>query len=188
MFMSSWMRQDRPVYFEVWFRRFFNRETNMKTFHRMARLLFSATVATSLMIATASAQDVLGTWSCGMTAEDPSGEGSISVELEVTFSRDGTYRRDGEMTIVMAALQVDTSIAVRETGSWTLDSMVLTTVPGEIELQSTDESPSQMEQMIVQQMQSAAQDTSEESITITSLTATTMTLDAEGEAMMCEKA
>lgn len=159
----------------------------MKTFHRIPRLLFSAAVIGSLVIATASAQEVLGTWNCGMTAEDPSGEGSINMEFEATFNADGTYERAGEMTIVMAALQVDTSFTFMESGSWTRDSMHLTTTPSEIEFQSGDEEPSQIEQMFLQQMQTAADNPEEETITISSLTATTMTLDVEGEATVCEK-
>lgn len=161
----------------------------MKTFHRLCRLLFGVAAIGSLVIATASAsaQEVLGTWSCGMTAEDPSGQGSIDMEFEATFNADGTYRRAGAMTIVMAALQVDTSFDFMETGSWTRDSMLLTTIPSEIEFQSADEEPSQIEQMFLQQMQSAAENPEEETITITSLTATTMTFDVEGEVTLCEK-
>ena len=125
-----------------------------------------------------------------MMVEDPTGQGSVSAEFEMTYKSDGTYERMGLMTIVMAALQIDTSISIAESGDWTKESMVLTEMRHELEFAIADEEPSQMEQMIVQQMQAAAEATSEESMTITSLTATSMSLQPgggdDGE-MMCDK-
>jgi hypothetical protein len=65
--------------------------------------------------------------------------------------------------------------------------MVLTTTPSEIAFESTEEAPSQIEQMFAQQIQSAAQNAPEQSLTINSLTATTMTIDAEGDETTCQK-
>ena len=162
----------------------------MNTSIRIWRLLLGGAVAGSLLISTASAQDVLGTWTCSMMVEDPTGQGSVSAEFEMTYKSDGTYERMGLMTIVMAALQIDTSISIAESGDWTKESMVLTEMRHELEFAIADEEPSQMEQMIVQQMQAAAEATSEESMTITSLTATSMSLQPgggdDGE-MMCDK-
>lgn len=162
----------------------------MKTSNRIYRLLFGALAIAGLQITTASAQDVLGSWTCGMSMVDPSGEGSISAEFHMTFKPDGSYERTGAMSIVMAALQVDTSFTMAETGSWTKDAMVLTTKTEEIAFESTDEAPSQIEAMILQQMEASAQNSPEDSMTIKSLTATTMSLEAgdgESDEMMCDK-
>jgi hypothetical protein len=159
----------------------------MKTIHPIAQL-FGAAAVSCLAIATASAQDVLGTWSCAMMSEDPSGEGSVNMEFEATFSADGTDQRAGEMNIVMQALQVDTSFSFTEAGSWTRNAMVLTTAPSEIGFESSEQAPSQIEQMIAQQIQAAAQNSPEQTLTIKSLTATTMTVDSEGEETTCQRA
>lgn len=158
----------------------------MKTIHPIGRVLGIVAFG-CFATATASAQDVLGTWNCGMTMQDPSGQGSVSVQFEATFNADGSYERAGDMSIVMAALQVDTSFSFKEAGSWTRDAMVLTTTPSEIAFESTEEAPSQIEQMFAQQIQSAAQNAPEQSLTINSLTATTMTIDAEGDETTCQK-
>jgi uncharacterized lipoprotein NlpE involved in copper resistance len=163
----------------------------MKTSNRIFRLSFSILAIAGLQISTASAQDVLGRWKCSMSMADPSGEGSVSADFDVTFNADGSYARTGAMSIVMAALQVDTSFTMAETGTWTKDAMMLTTKTDEIAFESTDDSPSQIEQMILQQMEASAQNAPEDSIMIKSLTATTMSLetgDGEDEVMMCEKA
>jgi hypothetical protein len=162
----------------------------MKTSNRICRLLFSVLAIAGLQISTASAQDVLGSWNCSMSMVDPSGEGSISAEFDVTFNADGSYERNGAMSIVMAALQVDTSFTMAETGTWTKEEMTLTTDTEEIAFESTDEAPSDIEKMILQQMESAAQTSPEDSVVITSLTATTMSLetgDGQGEEMTCDK-
>ena len=125
-----------------------------------------------------------------MSMVDPSGEGSITADFDMTFNANGSYERNGAMSIVMQALQVDTSFTMAETGTWTKNEMVLTTQTEEITFESTDEAPSTMEQMILQQMQASAQNAPEDEITITSLTATTMSLetgDGEGDEMTCDK-
>jgi hypothetical protein len=91
------------------------------------------------------------------------------------------------MNILMQALQVDTSFTFTETGSWTRNAMLLTTAPNEIEFESSEEAPSQIEQMIAQQIQAAAQNSPEQALTIKSLTATTMTVDSEGEETTCQR-
>ena len=162
----------------------------MNTSIRVWRLIFSGAFVGSLLISTASAQDVLGTWSCSMLVEDPANQASVSAEFEMTYRADGTYERMGVMTIVMAALQIDTAISIAESGNWKKESMVLTEIRSELEFASADEAPSQMEQMIVQQMQTAAEASNEESMTITSLTATSMSLQpggGEDGEMMCDK-
>ena len=164
----------------------------MKMSNRICRLLFSALAVAGLQISTASAQDVLGNWKCSMSMVDPQGEGSVTADIDVTFNPDGSYERNGAMTIVVAALQVETSFTMAETGTWTKDEMVLTTKTDEISFDSTDEAPTTMEQMILQQMETSAQNAPEDSITITSLTATTMSLETgdgsgQGDEMTCNK-
>jgi len=162
----------------------------MKTSNRISLLLLSTLAIAGLQVSTASAQDVLGSWKCSMSMVDPQGEGSITADFDVTFNANGSYERNGAMSIVMQALQVDTSFTMAETGTWTKNEMVLTTQTEEITFESTDEAPSQMEQMILQQMQASAQDAPEDEIKITSLTATTMSLetgDGEGDEMTCDK-
>ena len=159
----------------------------MKFIRSIGRLA-GAVVVSCAAVATASAQDLLGTWDCGAAIDDPTGQGNISIQFEATFSDNGVYERSGEMSIAIEALQLDATLSIMETGTWTRDGMALKTTTTELAIEPAgDEAPSPMVQMFAQQMQASSQNAGEQTLAITSLTATTMTIDSSGSETSCER-
>ena len=159
----------------------------MKLIRSIGRFAAAVTLSCAA-IATASAQDIIGRWDCGTMSQDLAGQGTISLDFDVTISADGVYEREGVMSIVMEALEVNASFSIMEIGSWTREGMELTTTTSEFVVEPAgDEAPSQMAQMIAQQMQASAGNGQQQTLTITSLTATTMTIDSAGDETTCER-
>ncbi|HUF72586.1 MAG TPA: hypothetical protein VMR74_06790 [Gammaproteobacteria bacterium] len=166
----------------------------MKTLPRVCQLTFASAAMTGCLIATAFAQndDIIGTWTCDLTVDDPESGAQMNAEFEHTYDGDGTYERAGEMNIVIEAFDVDIAIGIEESGTWRwVESMVVGETTTDIEFSSAVETPSQMEQMMLQQMQAAAdaESSEEQTVDISSLTATTMEIeDDDGAVMVCAKA
>jgi hypothetical protein len=135
--------------------------------------------------------DIIGDWTCDLTVDDPETGTKMNAEFEHSYDDDGTYERSGQMNIVIEAFDVDISIGIDEEGTWRwVESMVIGETTTDIEFSSTVETPSQMEQMMLAQMQAAAdaESSEEQPVDIASLTATTMEIeDDDGTAMVCEK-
>jgi hypothetical protein len=165
----------------------------MFTSKRISRHFFSGFASMSCLIGTAFAQedDLVGTWDCGLEYTDQSVGAAITADFDMTYDADGTYTRAGKMDISIAAFQVDISIVMDEAGNWRLvDSTALGETPTSLTFSSADEMPSEMEQMIFQQMQAEADASldQEETTDITSLTSTSMVLASEGGgALTCAK-
>ena len=142
--------------------------------------------------AIAQEENLVGTWSCSTSFEDPESGAKMAADFVQTYENDGSYARAGEFSVVIPVLEVDTSISVAEAGTWRLvDSTVLAELTTDIEFSSLEDSPSQMEQMILQQMRGEAEAsrTVEQTVELTSLTATTLQFEDEsGGLSSCQKA
>lgn len=166
----------------------------MKTLRRICRNPLAGLAITCCLIATAQAQedDIVGTWDCGLSIDDPASGASVNADFATTYDSDGSYERDGQLVISIAALQLNISVAMDEAGNWrVVDSTGLGETANEISFSSLSEEPSQMEQMILQQMQaeSNAMLGQEEVAEITSITANAMELTSDdGSELTCNKA
>jgi hypothetical protein len=164
------------------------------TLNRACRVLFGGAAVAGCLVATALAQndDIHGTWSCGLSIQDPATGTTMNADFEQTYAADGTYERDGEMNILIEAFEVDITIVIEESGTWRwVEPMVLGETTSEIAFSSPAETPSQMEQMMLTQMQAAAdaEVSQEQTVEIRSITATALELvDDEGAEMACDKA
>jgi hypothetical protein len=161
---------------------------------RLCWNFFGSLAIISCLITAALAQEdeIVGTWDCGLSVDDPATGASVRANFETTYDADGTYSRDGSVSIVVAALQVDITIVMDEAGNWrVVDSTGLGETVTAIDFSTTSETPTQMEQMMLQQMrqEATAALSTEETAQILSLTATTMELQSnDGEALNCSKA
>jgi hypothetical protein len=165
----------------------------MFTSKRVSGHFSSGLAIMGCLVGTAFAQedDLVGTWDCGLEYMDPSVGAAITADFDMTYDADGTYTRAGRMDIAIAAFQVDISIVMDEAGKWRLvDSTALAETPTSLTFSAEDEMPTEMEQMIFQQMQAEANASleQEETTDITSLTSTSMVLASEGGgALTCAK-
>jgi hypothetical protein len=165
----------------------------MKTFSRVCRLGLSSAAVAGCLITTAFAQEdeLVGDWSCTMSTEDQEIGASLSAEFEQTYESDGTYEREGDIRVVIAAFEVDIAVSIAEAGTWRLiDAMTLGETATDLEFSSAEESPSQVEAMMLEQMQAEAdaQAMEEQTTEIVSLTATMLELqDPDGAVLACEK-
>lgn len=166
----------------------------MNSLHSFCRLLAKGTAVATCLVATAIAQDdnLVGTWDCGLSFTDPSIGAVITADFNMTYDRNGSYDRNGEMNISIPAFEVEISIALDEAGTWRMVSpMVVGETPSRLEFTNNDSSPSDMENMMFQQMQAEASTSlsQEETTEIASLTATTMELASDdGGPLTCQKA
>jgi len=166
----------------------------MNTSQRIGRRLLGGLAITGCLIGTAFAQedDIVGTWDCGLTIEDPESGAAVRADFETTYDSDGSYARDGQLDISIAALQLEISVGMNEAGNWrVVDASSIGETTSEIKISALSETPSQMEQMIIQQMQSESTSAvgQEEVSAITSLTADVMELSsADGAELSCNKA
>jgi hypothetical protein len=158
--------------------------------NRITRTLASSVAVAGCLIASAEAQDdnLVGTWECSMSTDDPQTGMSLNVDFVMTYDSDGSYEREGQMKIMQAEMEIDTTIEMKEDGTWSLDGLSLTESRSSLEFSSQEEEPSQIEQMILQGMEAAAGAATEETIELTSLTATTLQFDEDGGASTCTKA
>lgn len=144
----------------------------------------------SLLAAASVAQEsnLVGTWDCSMSMQDQEVGMQMNINFEQTYDADGSYERAGRMNISVAALQLDLTIDIDESGAWSLDGMTLTETSSDISFTSASETPSQMESMILQQIQMAAESEPEQTVELESLTATTMEfMDDDGANASCMK-
>jgi hypothetical protein len=166
----------------------------MKTLQRIGPKLLTGMAISCGLVATAFAQadDLVGTWECGLSINDPASGASVNADFETTYDSDGSYAREGQLKISIAALQLELTVGMDEAGSWrVIDSQNIGETASELTLSSTSEMPSQIEQMILQQMQSESSGVvgQEEVAEIVSLTASTMELrSSDGAEMACNKA
>ena len=166
----------------------------MNTLRCICRHLLSSLAITSCLIATAFAQedDIVGTWACGLSIDDPASGAAVKADFETTYDSDGSYTREGQMDISIAPLQLEISVLMDEAGSWrVVESTAIGETASEIKISALSETPSQMEQMIVQQMQTESSGVigQEEVAEITSLTADAMQLESpDGASLSCDKA
>jgi hypothetical protein len=164
----------------------------MKTLNRTCiGVVAGAAIGVSL-IGTAPAQDgnLIGTWNCAGGAEDAETGMSMNLEFEQTFTGNGTYERTAEVRIAAPVMQLDLTIVIDESGTWRRDGMDLAETPTAIEISSNKAMPSQIEAFMLQQMSAEVeQELNNETVTrITSLTATTMTVDQDELETTCTKA
>lgn len=166
----------------------------MNALHRICLSVLGGAAVTGGLITTAYAQDdnILGTWNCGLSFQDPEIGATMNVRFEQTYDADGTYVRAGEMSIAIPALQVDIAVAIDEAGTWRfLESLIVAEKMTKLDLASMSDAPTQMEQMLVEQMRAGAQAelSDEQTVNLKSLTATTMEYeDADGMLTSCQKA
>lgn len=166
----------------------------MNTFQRICRQLLAGMAIIGSLIAPAFAQedDVVGTWACGLSIDDPATGTAVSADFETTYDSDGSYERDGQLKISVAAMQLDIDVVMDEAGNWrVVESTGLGETATEISFSSLAETPSQVEQMVLQQMQVEANAMlgKEEVAEITSMTADAMVLTSDdGAALTCNKA
>jgi hypothetical protein len=166
----------------------------MNTTRFFCRNLLGGLAISLALVATAFAQedDVVGTWACGLSIDDPASGASVNADFETTYDSDGTYERDGQLVISIDAMQLDITVAMDEAGNWrVIESTGLGETATEISFSTLSEMPTQMEQMILQQMQteSNAMIGKEEVAEITAMTADAMELTSDdGAALTCNKA
>jgi hypothetical protein len=166
----------------------------MNTTRFFCRTLLAGLAISSGLVATVFAQEdaVVGTWVCGLSVDDPASGASVSADFETTYGSDGTYERDGQLVISIDALQLDIAVAMDEAGNWrVIESTGLGETATEISFSTFSETPTQMEQMVLQQMQteSNAMLGKEEVAEITAMTADSMELTSDdGATLTCDKA
>jgi hypothetical protein len=166
----------------------------MTTSKRIFSSCFSGLAIISCAIGTAFAQEdeIVGTWTCGLSIEDPASGAAVTAEFETSYDSDGSYTRAGQLNISVAAAQLNVSVVLDEAGNWRLvDAMSLGETVTEIDFTSTAETPSPIEQMMLQQMEAESNGVvgQEEVSEITSLTANSMEIESsDGAAMVCQKA
>lgn len=164
----------------------------MMTIGRIGFGLASGAALAGCLFGTASAQDddLVGSWSCSTNAEDADTGMTMNIEFDQTYDSDGTYERAGKVQVAVEAFQVDVAFTMQEAGTWRRDAMVLAETMTEIELTSADESPTQISQFMLQQMQADAESdiAKEETLDISSLSAATLVLDQDdGVVTRCER-
>ena len=166
----------------------------MNTFQRFGRSLFGGLAITSCLVAAAIAQedDVVGTWDCGLSVDDPASGTAVDADFETTYDANGSYERDGQLNISIAALQIDIAVAMDEVGNWRIvESTSRGETATEIRFSTPSGTPSPTEQMILQQMQAEANEMlgKEEVAEITAISADSMELTSDdGAALTCSKA
>ena len=161
----------------------------MKTSQLNRRVSLGLAIPAFALMSTALAQEdeIVGTWNCSMSAEQ---EGmTMSMEFERIFEADGTTEIDGKMSISAPQASLEASMLIVANGTWSAESMVLTEKMTDGTVKSASETPSQLEQMFVAQMQAEfSENAQEEQTTITALTETTMELESGGMPLKCERA
>ena len=164
-----------------------------KTFAPVRRVALSGLTLTGILIATASAQEeqIAGTWNCSTAFEDAELGISMTAEFESTYGADGMLERDGGMNMTIAALGSEISFMVKAVGTWkAAESMVIEETISSTEFAAGSEEPSQIEQMMLQQMQAQVDGAGPQTDTIQleSLTDTTMVgANTTGAAVTCQK-
>jgi len=164
----------------------------MKTLTRLCiGVLGGAAVACGLT-SVVSAQDaeLVGTWNCTGSIEDAEMGMTMTLEYEHKYTSDGSYDRTSQVRLAIAAMQVELSFSIDEAGTWRRDGMNIGETPTAIEVDSDKEMPSEIEQLVLAQIEAEAElELGNETVTpISALTASTMTLD-EGEfKTSCKKA
>ena len=157
-----------------------------------AGVLCGAVLGSGLMLP-ASAQDgeLIGTWNCAGMTEDADMGVRMNIRFVQTYSADDTYERTANLTITIAAFNLDMAVSVTDSGTWSRDATTVTEIMSDIEFSSASTAPSPLEQAMLQSIQeeSEADIGKEQTMQITSLTAATMEFnDGEDVAMSCERA
>lgn len=161
--------------------------------NRSCRALFCGVAVMGCLATSAFAQEdnLHGTWNCSLEFIDDEIGAVMKADFEQTYATNGTFERMGQMSIMIEAFGVDIAIGIEENGDWRMvDAMVIGETTSDVAFSSQKQEPSEMEAMILQQMQAEADaDTHDEStVELKTLTATTMEFeDEEGVVSSCQK-
>ena len=165
----------------------------MKTARHIGLGFVGGVALAGCLVGAASAQDseLVGTWDCSGSVQDAEIGMTMNAEFEQTFSANGTYSRTATISMAIAAMQIEFGFDMDEQGNWEREGMTLHETPTALEIVSTSEMPSPIEQMALGQMQAEAQASlnTATSSAITSLTSSAMTLDGDDDfGLSCQKA